>query len=48
MLSFNKIMKSKEILRLLRISRTTLYRYKEQEILDASKLPNEIIFKKNE
>jgi len=40
MLSLDNIMKSKEVLRLLRISRPTLYRYKEQGILDASKLPN--------
>jgi len=31
-------MKSKEVLRLLRISRPTLYRYKEQGILEANKL----------
>ena len=33
-------MKLKEVLRLLRISRPVLYRYKEQGILEASKLPN--------
>jgi len=32
MLLFDTIMKSKEVLRLLRISRPTLYRYKEQGI----------------
>ncbi len=33
-------MKTGDILRLLRISRPTLYRYKEQGILEAFKLPH--------